>query len=70
MGSAGTQVLTGGDLIAVERKFQRSFSFVNGTKLAFSIYGIPDVKDDANSHFFRWVVMTFPNVFDEAKAGH
>jgi phage/plasmid-associated DNA primase len=52
-------MLTGGDLITAEHKFQRSFQFVNGTKLIFSCNILPESKDDSDAFFKRWIIVPF-----------
>ncbi len=63
--SGGTfKMLTGGDQITAEKKFQHSFNFINCAKLLFSTNKIPEVNDDTDSFFRRWFLITFPNTFD------
>ncbi len=67
--SVGTfKMLTGGDPIRGEKKFRNSFLFVNGAKLTFSCNVVPEVREDTNAFFRRWIVVQFPNAFDGEKA--
>jgi putative DNA primase/helicase len=67
--SVGTfKMLTGGDPIRGERKFQNSFLFVNGAKLTFSCNVVPEVYEDTTAFFRRWIIIQFPNIFDGEKA--
>jgi P4 family phage/plasmid primase-like protien len=67
--SVGTfKMLTGGDPIRGERKFQNSFLFVNSAKLTFSCNVVPEVYEDTTAFFRRWIIIQFPNTFDGTKA--
>jgi P4 family phage/plasmid primase-like protien len=57
------KMLTGRDLITAEHKFQRSFHFVNYSKLLFSANKVPEAYDDTNAFFRRWIIIVFPNEF-------
>lgn len=61
------KMLTGGDAIRAEKKFKDPFSFVNYAKLIFSANKVPPVEDDSNAFFRRWVIVDFPNKFDEER---
>ncbi len=62
------KMLTGGDPIRGERKFQNSFLFVNSAKLTFSCNVVPEVYEDTTAFFRRWIIIQFPNTFDGTKA--
>jgi P4 family phage/plasmid primase-like protien len=67
--SVGTfKMITGGDPVRGENKFQRSFEFVNFAKLMFSCNVVPEVYEDTAAFFRRWIIIQFPNTFDGAKA--
>ena len=67
--STGTfKMLTGGDAITADKKFREPFTFVNYAKLIFSANKLPEVKDNTDAFFRRWVIINFPNVFPEDKA--
>jgi putative DNA primase/helicase len=67
--SVGTfKMLTGGDPIRGERKFQNSFVFVNHAKLTFSCNVVPEVYEDTIAFFRRWIIIQFPHTFDGEKA--
>lgn len=57
------KMLTGGDVIGAEKKFKDSFTFVNYAKLLFSCNKLPEVYDDTDAFFRRWIIIVFPNVF-------
>ncbi|MGF3573668.1 MAG: phage/plasmid primase, P4 family [Candidatus Bathyarchaeia archaeon] len=57
------KMLTGGDLITAEKKFLSSFNFVNYAKLLFSCNKVPEVYDDTDAFFRRWIIIVFPNKF-------
>lgn len=58
------KMLTGGDQLAAEKKFRDSFHFVNYAKLLFSANKVPETVDDTDAFFRRWIIITFPNVFN------
>jgi putative DNA primase/helicase len=58
------KMLTGGDILTAEKKFQHSFNFVNYAKLLFSANKVPEALDDTDAFFRRWIIITFPNVFN------
>ena len=62
------KMLTGGDPIRGEKKFQNSFPFVNFAKLIFSCNVVPEVYEDTKAFFRRWVIIQFPNSFEGEKA--
>lgn len=57
------KMLTGGDVIEAEKKFKNSFTFVNYTKFLFSCNKLPEVYDDTDAFFRRWIILVFPNIF-------
>ena len=62
--STGTfKMLTGRDLIAAEKKFQRTFHFENYAKLMFSANKVPEAYDDTSAFFRRWLIVVFPKAF-------
>lgn len=67
--SVGTfKMLTGGDPIRAEKKFQNSFLFVNHAKLTFSCNVVPEVYEDTEAFFRRWLIIQFPNSFGGERA--
>jgi len=62
------KMLTGGDLIHAPRKFKGRIRFVNHAKLCFSANKPPEVIDDTDAFFRRWVILSFPNKFEGKKA--
>ena len=57
--------LTGESFIRAERKFRPPFYFVNSAKLIFSANKLPRSSDDTNAFFSRWIIIPFPNKFEE-----
>lgn len=57
------KMLTGRDLIAAEKKFQRTFHFENYAKLMFSANKVPEAYDDTSAFFRRWIIIVFPKAF-------
>jgi P4 family phage/plasmid primase-like protien len=65
---AGTSVfkgIVGGDMISAERKFAMSFEFLPFVRLVFSANAAPRSEDSSPGFFRRWLVIPFPNLFDE-----
>jgi putative DNA primase/helicase len=62
------KMLTGGDPIRGENKFQNSFTFVNGAKLTFSCNVVPEVYEDTTAFFRRWIIIQFPHTFNGDRA--
>lgn len=55
-------MLTGGDIIGAERKFQQSFNFRNYAKLIFSCNKVPESENKNPAYYNRWLVIEFTNV--------
>lgn len=53
------RMLTGGNSIACERKFEESFEATLFSRLLFSCNSAPRVKDASNAFFRRWLVIPF-----------
>jgi len=64
------KMLTGGDVIEAEKKFRDSFTFVNYAKLLFSCNKLPEVYDNTDAFFRRWIIIVFPNVFKGVNCDH
>lgn len=62
------KMLTGGDQVTAEKKFQDSFDFVNFAKLIFSANKVPETYDQTDAFFRRWVFITFPYKFEGKSA--
>lgn len=58
------KILTGNDSIDAEKKFKDSFSFTNYAKLIFSANTLPRAEDESYAYFRRWILISFPNVFE------
>lgn len=61
------KMLTGNDTVDAERKFvQKRVKLTNYAKLIFSCNMIPaNEKDDTKAFWRRWILITFPNIFDK-----
>ncbi|MGB7901438.1 MAG: phage/plasmid primase, P4 family [Halobacteriota archaeon] len=57
------KMLTGGDRINAERKYQQPFTFVNYAKLHFSANELPYTKDQTPAFFDRWLLIELPYRF-------
>lgn len=62
------KMLTGGDLISADRKFRGHINFVNYAKLIFACNKIPEARDDTDAFYRRWVIIDFPNKFENDEA--
>ena len=61
------KILTGQDRIDAEEKFKGSFEFVNYAKLLFSTNKLPKSDDESYAFYRRWILISFPNVFEGDK---
>lgn len=62
------KMVTGNDMIEAEKKYGGRFSFRNYAKLIFSANKVPEVEDDTDAFFRRWIIINFPRQFtDEDK---
>jgi putative DNA primase/helicase len=59
------KMVTGGDYIRAEKKFQDGFKFINNAKCVFSCNVIPESNDKTSAYFSRWIVVEFPNKFED-----
>lgn len=66
-GTSMFKILTGGDSVSGEKKFQDSFNFVNYAKMLFSANQLPQTPDDTTAFFRRWIIIVFPNNFEQQK---
>ena len=64
------KMLTGNDTVDVERKFvQKRIKLTSYAKMIFSCNIIPEnSRDDTRAFWRRWILITFPNVFDKEYA--
>lgn len=58
------KMLTGGDLIRGEKKYETAFKFRNTAKLIFSANKLPQPKDMGRAYIRRWIIIDFPNTFE------
>ncbi|MEM4436133.1 MAG: phage/plasmid primase, P4 family [Thermosphaera sp.] len=58
------KMLTGEDLIRMERKFRDSFNAYNYAKMTFAANELPQVTEDTYAFWRRWIVVEFPNRFN------
>lgn len=54
-------MLTGGDIVGAERKFQQRFNFRNYAKLIFSCNKIPESEFKNDAYYNRWIPIEFTN---------
>jgi putative DNA primase/helicase len=54
-------MLTGGDIIGAERKYQQSFNFRNYAKLIFSCNQVPESENKNLAYYNRWLAIEFTN---------
>jgi|GEM_PF-3013260 len=58
------KMLTGGDTVHGEKKFQNPFSFSNYAKLVFSTNKPPRIQgEDSLAFWRRWIIINFPHQF-------
>ena len=57
--------LTGLSTVEAERKFKDTIYFVNYAKLLASANKLPEVTDNTNGFWRRWLLIDFPNRFDD-----
>lgn len=57
--------LTSGDRIQAEEKHKAPFSFNNRAKLIFSANELPSSRDNSEGFHRRWVIVPFPNKFND-----
>jgi putative DNA primase/helicase len=56
--------LSGEDLISGEFKRANAFKFVNHAKIIIATNSLPETTDKTNGFFARWIIVDFPNEFD------
>lgn len=59
--------LTGGDLIGFEYKNKNPFQDYNYAKILISTNNLPATTDKTIGFYRRWMIIDFPNTFDEQK---
>jgi P4 family phage/plasmid primase-like protien len=59
------KILTGQDPISADRKYREPITFVNYAKLLFSCNELPRVEDMTTAFWRRWIVVEFPNRFQQ-----
>lgn len=57
------KMLTGGDYIRAEEKYQDGFEFINHAKLIYSANELPKTFDDTDAFWRRWIPIKFPYKF-------
>ena len=65
--SAFFKIITSGDPIDAERKFQHPFQFTPFARLLFSANELPATADNTDGFFRRWLIVPFPNSFPPGK---
>ena len=59
------KTLTGEDVITADRKHRDPITFKNYAKLIFSTNKLPEVQDLTDAFWRRWIVVEFPNRFED-----
>ena len=59
--------LSGGDLIGFEYKNKDPFEDINYAKILISTNNLPATSDKTIGFYRRWLIIDFPNTFDEKK---
>ena len=59
------KILTGEDYASAPRKFKSPITFKNYAKLIFSANQLPEVTDMSYAFWRRWIIVEFPNKFEE-----
>lgn len=59
--------LASGDRIQAEQKHKDPFSFRNRAKLIFSANELPSSKDNSDGFHRRWMIIPFPNKFNDSE---
>lgn len=54
------KMLTGGDLVSVQKKHKNPFNLVNYAKLIFLANKVPLSYDDSDAYYRRWILIFFP----------
>jgi putative DNA primase/helicase len=62
------KAIVGGDTIKAERKFGQPFKLTPTARLLFSANDLPRSRDLSSAYFRRWVIIPFPNKFEDSKA--
>ena len=62
------KMLTGNDPVSIEAKFKDHINFLNYAKMIFSCNQLPLSKDTSDALYRRWILLNFPNNFDEDRA--
>lgn len=59
--------LTGGDMIGYEMKGKKPFDDYNYAKMIIASNSLPTTEDTSEGFYRRWVIIDFPNKFQEGK---
>jgi len=62
-GTGTFKMLTGGDTVRGEKKYQDAIKFRNHAKLIYSANELPKTDDRTEAFFRRWIVIDFPHQF-------
>lgn len=57
--------LTGEDTVDADVKFEKPVKFTNHATMLFACNDMPVLKDDTQGNWRRWVLINFPNTFDD-----
>lgn len=62
------KMLTGGDMITCNVKYGKdSLTFTNHAKMVFSANRFPQVYDDSDAFFRRWIILRFDRIFSDTE---
>lgn len=59
--------LTGEDILSFEKKFAEPIDDYNYAKLLIATNSLPESTDKTDGFYSRWMIIDFPNQFDETK---
>lgn len=57
--------LTGEDTVDADVKYEKPVKFTNHATMLFACNEMPVLKDDTQGNWRRWVLINFPNTFDD-----
>jgi putative DNA primase/helicase len=67
-GTSYFKTIVAGDAIDAEMKYKNPFYFKPHVKLIYSANQIPYTPDQSDAFYRRWIIIPFPNKFEEDKA--
>jgi putative DNA primase/helicase len=61
--SSSFKMLTSGDPIDAERKFEQGFTFKNYARMVYSANRMPNSRDKSYAYYRRWIIIPFEKTF-------